>query len=319
MKRKSIIATILLAAAAIASARIAFGQDRHYSVGEEAGTVPVKMIVTAETVHGTPAPAIARENVAAYHGEVRLPVTAWVPLAGPAAGMDLYFLVDDSAADLGSRLSELRRFIEQLPPTTAVGIAYMRNGALDLVLAPVTDHAKAAEALRQPAATASAMANPHRSLSELANCGAKCWRPDIPRHEVVMITDGIDRFESIGYDNIFVDEAIADSQRNGIVVYSFFATGVGHTGHSPALIHWGQAYLAQVSEETGGEAYIEAAASSYQPYLTELAEHLSNQYQVTFLAKPAPQVEPIHFITRVPDVELIAAHGFFLKQMPVED
>ena len=312
------IATVLSASAALT-----FAQDHRPALGESAGTVPVKMIVTVESLRGAEIPPIAREQVAAFRDpDTKLPVTGWIPLGGKNAGenasLDLYIFIDEGASpNLGNQLDEVRRFVSLLPESASVGVAYMRNGSIDLAQFPVKDHARAVQAIRMPAGTASAMANPYHSLSDLINCGTKCWQPESLR-EVVMITDGIDRFESIGYDNVYVTTAIADAQRNGVIVYSMYAAGSGHSSHSPALIHWGQLYLAQVAEETGGEAFAEPAGS-FQPYLTDLSAHLANQYLVTFLAKPAKEFQPIRFAVRTPDVELVAAHGFYLKAIPSED
>ena len=61
--------------------------------------------------------------------------------------------------------------------------------------------------------------------------------------------------------------------------------GAGHASHSPALIRGGQAYLAQLAEETGGEAYFNAnelePSPSFDPYLADMARHFAHQYRAS--------------------------------------
>ena len=52
-----------------------------------------------------------------------------------------------------------------------------------------------------------------------------------------------------------MDAAIQDAQCAGVVVYSIYTPGAGHFGHSYFRTTWGQNYLAELSEMTGGESY----------------------------------------------------------------
>ena len=65
--------------------------------------------------------------------------------------LELYVLVDDAvSSSVGLQLSDIRRFIEQQPATSAIGIGYLRNGTVEIRQTPTSDHAKAAAALRIP-------------------------------------------------------------------------------------------------------------------------------------------------------------------------
>jgi len=293
---------------------LAFGQTHPLLSAQSTGTVPVQMIVTVEALHRGDIPPVTRDSVTAFRDTEKLPVTGWLPLQGENASMDLYLLLDEAAGPMPTQLNELKRFVSFQPATTSVGIAYMHNGSVEVAQFPTKDHARAAAALQQPPGLASALESPYRSLSDLVNCEQRCWQDGSLRREVVMVTDGIDRFGSIGYGNVYVDGAVADAQRAGVIVYTFYAPGIGHSGHSPSLIHWGQTYLEQIAEETGGEAYTEPM-DSYQPALAELSAHLAHQYEVTFLAKPAAAVQQVRFATQTPGVELVAAHGFILRTL----
>ena len=130
-------------------AALAFGSQTVESRVPAASTVPVHMVVTAEARHGTDVPVIKREDVTVNQGRERVQVTDWVPLEGEHAALQLFVLVDDaSGATLGAPLEDLRRFILSQPPSTAIGVGYMRDGTVDILENLTGDHDLAAKALR---------------------------------------------------------------------------------------------------------------------------------------------------------------------------
>jgi hypothetical protein len=271
-----------------------------------ANGVPVQIVVTAESHDGKNLP-VTREDVMVFEGHDRLPVTGWTPFQGDRAGLELYVLVDDAvSSSVGLQLADIRRFIEQQPGSSAIGVAYLRNGIVEIRQAPTPDHAKAAAALRIPMSSAGTMASPYLSLSDLI----KRWPAGSARREVVMITSGDDPLGGIGLMNPYADAASEDAQRAGIVVYAIYTPGIGHAGHSYWRETWGQNHLAQLAEETGAEAYVMGYGPplSFAPYLEDLAAHLSHQYLLTFLAKPEKKAsfQSVRVRTELPNVELIA-------------
>jgi hypothetical protein len=279
------------------------------SAQTQAGGVPVHMVVTAEPVQGSAVPAISRGDVAAWQGRTRLPVTEWLPLQGDKAELELYILIDERVdPNQAALFQQLRRFVSDQPPSTAVGIAYMFNGEAHIARTPTKDHALAAAALRVSSGSESAAASPFMSLSALVNG----WTSGAPRREVLAVTDGIDRFGDFGDLNMYVGQTVADVQRAGVVVFCLYAPSLGHAAHSPALIRWGQTYLGQVAEETGGEAYL---SGSIEPFLADLNRHLAHQYQITFLAPPSSGAvfQAVRFTTEVPNVDLLSAYGFYVR------
>ena len=122
-----IIAGTLLAVTWLATSRVVAQQAS--STG-----VPVHMVVTVEPRHGSNVPVINREDVMVYQGRDRAKVTDWLPLQGEHAGLQLFILIDDAAnTSLGSQLEDIRQFINAQPSTTAIGVAYMRNGTADIL------------------------------------------------------------------------------------------------------------------------------------------------------------------------------------------
>lgn len=79
------------------------------------------------------------------------------------------------------------------------------------------------------------------------------WPESEVRREVVVISDGIDPYGGTGPMNPYVDSAIEEAQRAGIIVYAIYATGRDYYGSW--IRTWGQNHLAQLAEESGGEAY----------------------------------------------------------------
>jgi hypothetical protein len=270
--------------------------------------IPVHMVVTAEARHGADVPVIQKEDVMVYQGRDRVKTTDWLPLQGDHAELELFLLLDDASdTSLGSQLEDLRRFINSQPATTRVGVGYMRNGTVDIVQNLTDDHGKAAKTLRLPLGFAGVNASPYFSVTDLI----KRW-PGVPvRREILMISDGIDRYGPGGASDPYVDEAVEQAQRAGIVIFSIYTPGEGHFGHTFWRINWGQNYLSQLSDETGGESFYlgSEAPVSFSPYLDDLGRRLLHQYLLTFQAKPVKKagMQGVKLRTEVPNAELVAA------------
>jgi hypothetical protein len=222
-------------------------------------------------------------------------------------------LIDDSAnTSLGSQLEDLRQFINSQPATTKVGVGYMRDGTVDIAQNLTEDHSRAAKALRLPFGNEGAIASPYFSLVDLI----KRWPDSAVRREILMISDGIDRYWGSGPGDSYVDDAVEQAQRAGIIVFSIYSPGVGHYGHSFWRVNWGQNYLSRLSDETGGESYYlgSGAPVSFSPYLDDLAHRLLHQYLLTFLAKPVKKagLQSVKLRTEVPNAELVAADRVYV-------
>ena len=275
-----------------------------------AGGVPVRILVTVEPKHGSNLPEIKREDVMVYQGKDRDEVTDWTPAQGDRAGLELFVLIDDEAnTSLGSQLEDIRQFIEAQAPSTKIGVAYMQNGIARIAQAPTSDHALAAKALRLPLGESGINASPYFSLTDLV----KKWPATTDRREVLMVSDGIDRYYGAGdQEDPYVDAAIDDAGKAGIVVSAIYTPGVGHYGHSYWQNYWGQIYLSQLTDKTGGEAYyigFTGAPVSFSPYLDDLSHRLQHQYFLSFLAKPEKRAgwQHIRLSTEVPNVDLVSA------------
>jgi hypothetical protein len=279
------------------------------------GVVQVQTIITVEAQHDhdKAIPSLKAGDVIAYKGEEHFQVTDLVPFEGENAGLQLFLLIDDaSSATLGSQLEDLRHFIETQPASTSIGIGYMRNAMVNLAQDLTTNHGDAAKAVRLPLASPGAMASPYLSLSDLI----KRW-PDTPnRREIIFITSGVDPMGDMGTMNAYLDSAIEAAQRHGIIVYAIYTPPVGHARHSFWRLNWAQNHLAQLAEETGGEAYMLGFGPpvSFAPYLEEIATHLAHQYRASFLMKPGDKggLRDVRFATQVPNAALVAPSAVYV-------
>jgi hypothetical protein len=286
------------------------------SLGAQVATTPgtaVHMVVTAEARHGNDVPTLQREDVMVYQGRDRVPTTDWLPLQGEHAGLELFILLDDaSGTNLGSQLGDLRKFIAAQPATTRIGVGYMRDGTVDMVQNLTADHNAAAKSLRLPMGLAGVNASPYFSVTDLI----KRW-PEAPvRREILMISDGIDRYGPGGASDPYVDQAVEQAQRAGIVIFTIYNPGVGHFGHTFWRINWGQNYLSQLSDQTGGESFYLGLEPpvAFSPYLDDLSRRLLHQYLLTFLAKPVKKagMQGVKLRTEVPNAELVAADRVYV-------
>jgi hypothetical protein len=276
------------------------------------------MVVTVEAHHGTEVPEIKQQDVTVRQGKERAQVTGWLPLRGEHAGLELFVLLDEALTpmSLGPQLDDLGRFINSQPDTTMIGVAYMRDGTADIAQNLTSEHAQAAKALRLPLGTVGAMASPYLSIGDLI----KRWPEGKVRREMLVVSDGIDRFGGVGPANPYVDTAIERAQRAGIIIHAIYSTGVGHYGHTYWRFYWGQNYLSKMASETGGEAYFLGLGNpvSFAPYLEDLTRRLTNQYLLTFLAKPGkkPGLQSVKLRTEVPNAELVAADKVYVPGQP---
>ncbi len=284
--------------------------------GPQANGVPIHMVVTEEVRQGSNLPPINQDDVVVLEGREHEMLTPWVPAQGDNAAMEFFILLDDDSTSvtLGTQLGDIRQFILAQPSSTKIGVAYMRNGIAWIAQQPTSDHALAAKALRLPYGMASANGSPYFSLTDLV----KRWPKSNSRREVLMISDGYDRY--YGQNDLLDPDLIAaihDVQRAGIVVSTIYNPGVGTYRRSFFSTYWGQVYLAQVADRTGGQAYyigFSGPAVAFAPFLNDLSNRLSHQYLLSFLAEPEKKagLEPVKLVSEVPHTKLVAADRVYV-------
>jgi hypothetical protein len=245
----------------------------------------VSVVVTAEPKHGKEIPTLEAADINVREGKDFRPISSLSPL--PSQTGQLLLMLDDSArGSFDTELPALKSFINSLPPEMEVGVGYMRNGFLAMTSQFTKDHAAAASSIRVAVGAGGADVSPYDSLSY----AVKHWpiKPGIERREVVMISSGVEGLGGgFAPDNPYVNAGISDAQKAGVEVYTIYSPSVGHAGHSMWRSTFGQNFLSQLSDETGGESYIIGFGSpvSFEPYLNAILKRQGQQYLLTFMAK----------------------------------
>ena len=261
---------------------------------------PTQMVITVRQAAGDDRPvALQATDLTLLRGNTPAQVLELQRLAGDLADLQLFVLLDDStrSASLGTHLRELKSFLESLPATTRVAVGYMRNGTFGQVQAFTADHQKAAAALRLPAAIPGENGSPYFALSDLA----KRWpsKESTDRRVVLMLTDGIDRYYSAAtMDDPYVNTAIRDSLKAGVMVYPIYLRGAGD-GRNGWATNIAQSHLMDVSQETGGYAYFEGFSDpvTLSPFLKDFQDRLANQYRVTVGPLSEKGMQPVKLQT----------------------
>jgi hypothetical protein len=264
----------------------------------------VRIVVTVEGKKDAAPPNLAPNDVLVYLENERMRVTDWTPVQNDRTGLELWLLIDDGTdTALGTQLEDLRRFVLEQPSTTHVGIGYLRNGTVQVQQKPTADHALAAKAIRLPLGQPGISASPYLALTDLI----QKWPKADQVREVLMITSGVDPDYGPGPSNPYLDRAIEVAQREGVVVHSIYFSSAGHFGHSLWQINWGQNYLSQLAEETGGELFWLGTSNpvSFAPYLNELNQHFGGQHILTFFAQGNPGYRRVKLKTEIPHVALV--------------
>ena len=270
-------------------------------------TSTARAVVTVNSKSAEDVTTIPRQTMSVFENRKLQDVTGWVPLRGERSGLQLVVLMDDSSGgNLGLQLNDIKSFLAGLPPTTQVAIGYMRNGAPNLVQNFTNNHAQAAKALRLPAGIGGSNGSPYFCLSDLV----KHWPggDSNVRREVIMVTDGVDRYSGRRFDpeNPYVRAAVTDAQKAGVIVYSIYYRGAGRFDRNALVTDGGQNYLTQVSSSTGGKVYLEGLGNpvSFAPFLSDIQRKLQNQYELSFVSTAKPGLQSISVKTTQPNTTL---------------
>jgi hypothetical protein len=233
-------------------------------------------------------------------------VTGLKPLRGAANRLELVVLMDSSSrSSLGEQLGAMARFVRETPSGTKIAIAYMENGQAVLAT-PLTDKpAEAEKGIHLPSGSSGSSANPWFCLTDLA----RHWpsQDKSARREVLMITDGVDpynpRFDA---DDPYVNAAIADSVRAGLVVDSIYWSSKGAYDNTQAGSTTGQNLLSMVSDATGGKSYWQGMGNpvSFDPYFDDLRHRLRDQYLLSFSAPLKGKAEVVPMQLKVSGAEV---------------
>jgi len=269
-------------------------------------------VVTVLPAHGNEAPAsLNSQDLTVKVNGKDSTITNFTPLRGANGRLELVVLMDSGArTSLSTQLGEIRDFVKNLPPDAKVTIGYMENGISRLSGPLTTDHDAVLKNLHIPAGFAGQDASPYFCLSSLV----KNWPSNdrSARREVVMVSDGVDPYyRGIDLDDPYMNAAISDSVRSGVVVYSIYWENKGRFSRTMWGNDIGQNLLLQVTQATGGNSYWQGLGNpvSFQPFLQDIQRRLQNQYEVGFTA-PVKKAEVANLKLKVNGISgKVAAPG----------
>ncbi|HET6170193.1 MAG TPA: hypothetical protein VFE01_08430 [Terracidiphilus sp.] len=249
-------------------------------------------------------------------------IASWEPLQGEKSGLELVFLIDNSAGlTLGNQLPEIAKFINSMPENVKVGVAYMENGRAAMAGPLSADHAQIEKSLHLPNGFAGSSGSPYFCLSDLA----QHWPSNdhAARHEVILITDGIDTYNR-GFDlnDLYLQAAVNHTVRAGLVVYSIYWRDRGGMDRSSFAATQGQSLISQVTQATGGGSYWIGTGNpvSVQPYLKDISVRLKHQFRLRFdtSLNGKPQIEQMSLKVGGPAAKVYAPHQVYVMPLKAQ-
>jgi hypothetical protein len=273
-----------------------------------------RAVVTVFTKHSEIAPSISPQDLAIKLNGKDASVTGWTPLRGANDGLELVVLIDGGARNLGRQFEEIKQFVQGLGPHAKVAVGYMQDGRAILEGPLSADHAQVVNELHLQAGPGS---NAYFSLSDLAHHWPSGLRG--VRREVVLVGDGIDPSSpGLDLDDTYVQAAITDSVRAGLVVYAFYWQGRPSSTNNSTAANGGQSLLSEVTQATGGSSYGFGMGNpvSFQPFFDDLARRLDNQYELEFTARldKKPAVENMKLKVAGLSLEVTAPQQVFVDR-----
>lgn len=260
--------------------------------GQTTVPVPTQVLVNVDARSAPPAGASA---LTVSVNDKKEPLTAWESVA--PANVQVVLLIDDglSPTTMGKELENLRSFVRSLPTGVQITVGYMHNNQVSAF--PFTsDHELAASRLHLPQAMAGLDSNPYASISFLVKnwaglgTAASSAPPATPSpgkaRLLLVLTDGVDPQYDGVQDSPFVNAAIEDAQRAGVVFNELYYSNSGRNN--------GLTYLSRITQATGGTSFWDGSSGNPMttaPYLQLFQRSIAKTYIATFNA-PAGQNPP---------------------------
>ena len=275
----------------------------------DTGTTAVRVTVTVSGRRT--GQHVTAHDVQVYQNSLRRPVIDWTPVADSPQGMDFAILIDDSLrSEVSLQFPDIRNFIEQLPASTQVGVAYAEYGAAVFKQPFTADRHLAAAALQVPEGRTAAGGSIYQSVSDLV----RVWPSDGRLRVALVVSYGVDIWRGLADTNPMLnpdlEAAIHQAQASGVTVYTIFAGSSVGFEHAPILNLNGQSCLARLASETGGQAYFQGTRTpvAFKPFLNQLRASLGRQYLLTFEAEARGEAHDarLRVTTELPHVKVVA-------------
>ncbi|HXR32830.1 MAG TPA: hypothetical protein VN830_03930 [Verrucomicrobiae bacterium] len=257
------------------------------------------------------APTISKDDVQFFTGKERKQIVDWKT----DDNLFLAILIDDSIVNSAAgQWNDLKEFIMAQPATTHVAVGYIRNNSTQVAQDFTTDHELATKALRIPIGTGAIGSSPYLGTMDML----KRWPQTGPRRSILLISSGIDFFRGSQSGAFYpdLDGVIQRAERQNTNIWTIYYPSAGHHGRGLYYVTKAQNNLGKLSDDTGAESYYLGAGMpvSLKPNFDEIAQHLSNQYLLTFAGSGGAKgkYQTVKVKTPLPDVEFFAPAAVFL-------
>ncbi|HUA00312.1 MAG TPA: hypothetical protein VMB02_08280 [Candidatus Aquilonibacter sp.] len=277
----------------------------------QTSTVPITSVVTVLGPSFGAPPPLGKDDVIVHVNDKVASVSQWNPAQGDRAALHLAILIDDGA-DVGSRLAELRRFVQTQPNSASVGVFYATNGTTRTAVPFSTDHSLVASKVRITLGAPGTSTSIYLSLIDVI----KKLQPVTGRREILLIGDGHDRLRG-DLESPDVDRVISSAQKTGVVIHTLY-TAVSAGRRNSFGLTLAQSNLTQVAAGSGGQAFFQGLSTpvSYTPFLDQLDMVLHNQYFLTFAvprsAKKNGAFQSLKIATEQRNVAITAQNRVFV-------
>lgn len=225
---------------------------------------------------------------------------------------------DDLSSEVNLQLQNLKKFIRGLPKGSRVMVAYLRGGNLDVRQKFTDDLEKAADSIRIVVGSASVA--PRSPFDGVTDTLKRFDALPTGRRAILLISDGLDVSNGVSNStpsqSLDLDEAILKSQRRGVAVYSFYASGSLTSGGNSLLVNNGQGSLLRIAEETGGRAFFSGSFTpvSFEPFFKDLSLLLSRQFALTYLSTHINRgYHKVKVTSTNPEVKIEHPKGYFYR------
>ncbi len=244
-------------------------------------------------------------------------VTSLTQLTSENSPLELILLIDGGVrTSLYGQAGDIIGFAKEIPTNTQIAIAYMENGRAALQGPLSSDPATVESGLHMTTGGAGSNASPYFCLDDLA----KHWpsKNTGARRAVVMITDGVDEYNP-HYDpeDVYVQSAIYDTVRAGIVVFTMYWHDQGRADSSGTVADGGQSLMVEVAQATGGDSYWQGPSNpvSLKPYFDDLRRRLRSEYALGLSApfKGKPFKASLKFKANAPNAKVTAPQFVYLS------
>lgn len=226
---------------------------------------------------------------------------------------------EDLSSEFNLQLKDIAEFIKTLPDGSRVMVAYIRGGTMQIRQKFTLDLDRASKSLRIVSSSNSAA--PRSPYDGVIDALKRFKSIPTGRQAILLMSDGLDvsdgfRGSSPSQSND-LDRAILRAQREGVAVYSFYASATYTESGNTFLVGNGQGSLLKLSEATGGKAFFSGSftAVSYQPFFRDLTLALNRQFALTYLSTHMKKgYHKVEVLSTNPEIRIEHPNGYYYKK-----